>query len=230
MNTTIIIIVTLIIITLIIKYITTHNQEDFTNDEAIQNVASLYNQAKLSVTDFTSTGTSTLNTLVVNNGATINAVSTINDIRTNGITNRGVTSTDTLGVANGGVINGLTQLNTVKVGYNVDAGQDINVGRNLNVTGTITSNKIPVIPIVVSNLNLGTSWGWDDQIWGNSGITNIVFPIISERLRPLPIGSVVIFAITGNSNPGRGQGLIMTYKISDGQYTYSPMQGILRNI
>jgi hypothetical protein len=146
--------VTLIIITLIIKYITTYNQEDFTNDESVQNVASLYNQAKLTVTDFTSTGTSTLNTvnatttntttLVSTNGATINGVSTINDIRTNGITNKGNTTTDTIGDVNGGFINGLTQLNSVKVGNNIDVGTDINVGKNLTVGGNASLNNANV--------------------------------------------------------------------------------------
>lgn len=37
-----------------------HVQENFSSDEAIQNIASLYNQANLTVTNFTSTGNTTL--------------------------------------------------------------------------------------------------------------------------------------------------------------------------
>jgi len=37
-----------------------HVQENFSSDEAVQNIASLYNQANLTVTNFTSTGNTTL--------------------------------------------------------------------------------------------------------------------------------------------------------------------------
>lgn len=54
----------------------TSHYEKFTNDEAVKNVASLYNQAKLSVTDFTSTGNATLNNTTSNNATITNLTST----------------------------------------------------------------------------------------------------------------------------------------------------------
>ena len=41
--------------------------EDFSSDEAVQNISSLYNQAKLTVTDFVSTGNATVNGILTTN-------------------------------------------------------------------------------------------------------------------------------------------------------------------
>jgi len=45
--------------------------EHLTNDEAVKNIASLYNQGKLSVTDFNSTGTGTFNNITATNSANL---------------------------------------------------------------------------------------------------------------------------------------------------------------
>jgi hypothetical protein len=138
-------IIAIITIIIIIVYILNGNCETeyFTNDEAVQNIASLYNQAKFAVTDLTSTGTSTLNTanvnglLTANNGATINGNSTINSIKTNGIAVNGATSTTTLNVANGATINGSTTINSLTTGYNANIGTDLNVKGNTTLTGSL---------------------------------------------------------------------------------------------
>jgi hypothetical protein len=152
MNTTIVTIIIIIITILVIKYIANYNQEDFTNDEAIQNVASLYNQAKLSVTDFTSTGVSTLNTVKANNltvpivnstTLTNTGVATLGTVNANAITAPTLNAT-TLNVANGASINGQTNLISLNVGYNVAAGTDISAGGNLSVAKDSSLNNVNV--------------------------------------------------------------------------------------
>jgi len=75
MNYNLVIIVVLVINLLALSWIIYQNynknlqvlKEGFSSDEAIQNIASLYNQGKLEVTDFTSTGTATLGTANITN-------------------------------------------------------------------------------------------------------------------------------------------------------------------
>ncbi len=147
MNINLITIITAIVVFAITLYVINQSRmiENFTNDEAVQNIASLYNQSKFAVTDLTATGLSTLNNANINgilniggNGANINGTSTINVIKTNGITVNGLTNTTTLGVANGANINGLTNINSLTTGYNANIGTDVNVGNNLNVKGNTT--------------------------------------------------------------------------------------------
>lgn len=66
------------------------NTEDFSNNEAIQNLADVYNEAKLTVTDFVSTGASTLNTATVKNLSS--PVGKIDSLTSSGITVNGDTT------------------------------------------------------------------------------------------------------------------------------------------
>jgi hypothetical protein len=73
------------------------NNESFTNDEAIQNIASLYNQAQLTVTNFTSTGKGTFNDL---NATTIKATGQISTPGAIGTGSANITGGLTAGSAN----------------------------------------------------------------------------------------------------------------------------------
>lgn len=53
-------------------------QEHFSSDEAVQNIASLYNQAKMTVTDFVSTGTANYNNLNITGTATMPTLNSTN--------------------------------------------------------------------------------------------------------------------------------------------------------
>ena len=99
----------------------TQNNESFTNDEAIQNIASLYNQAQLSVTNFTSTGKGTFNDL---NAATIKSTGAI------GAGSANVTGNVTAGSAN--ITGGLT------------AG-------SANVTGNLTTKSMGPDKVFIGN-------------------------------------------------------------------------------
>jgi competence protein ComGC len=229
LKTIIIMIIILLIILCIVNY---KKQENFTNDEAIQNVASLYNQAKLSVTDLTSTGISTLNTVNANGNLTSNG----NALFKNG---------SWLPYTDGN--NYITSPNNILRGGPTTIQGDLNVSGNSNLKNvsmtslssptanisnlTITPNNIPVIPLQISPININQSWTWDNQIWApKNGIGNIIFPAISAKLRTVPIGSIIIFSIMGNPTVERGQAIIITYKISDTQYSYSPLQGQILSI
>jgi hypothetical protein len=59
MNKIIIIVIVILIITL---YLISSNTEYFTNDEAVKNIASVYNQANMTVTNFNATGNANFNT------------------------------------------------------------------------------------------------------------------------------------------------------------------------
>jgi competence protein ComGC len=144
LKTIIIIIIVLLIILCMINY---KKQENFTNDEAIQNVASLYNQAKLSVTDLTSTGISTLNTVNANGNLTSNGnalfkngswlpytdgnnyITSPNNILRGGPTSiqgdlnvSGSSNLNTLTVNNGTTLNGVTNVGTLKASNGIKLG------------------------------------------------------------------------------------------------------------
>ncbi len=158
-NITLINIIILIVVILVVFYVINKcvNIEHFTNDEAVQNIASLYNQSKFAVTDLTSTGTATLNTLNVNGNAQFkngsffpytdgnNYITSPNNILRGGITSvqgnlnvSGATNTNTLAVANGATINGNTTINALTTGYSANIGTDLNVKGNTTLTGPLT--------------------------------------------------------------------------------------------
>lgn len=142
MNSLLIAIIIIIIIILINTYVVKYNMENFTNDEAVKNLASLYNQGQLSVSNFTTTGTATINalnvnsatntnTLMVGNGATINGDSSINSITTKGLTSTGAVNANTLAIGNGSVINGNSSINSINT-------------NGINVNGNIYGNALKV--------------------------------------------------------------------------------------
>lgn len=89
--------------------------EGFSSDEAIQNVASLYNQSSLTVGNFTSTGTTTLGNATVNNlNATAGTIGT-------------ATSTNQ-------TVNGTLNANVANVGGGLTA-------NSANVTGALSANS-----------------------------------------------------------------------------------------
>ncbi len=183
--------------------------ENFTNDEAIQNVASLYNSGLATVTNLTATGTGTITNLVAPTGNITNLTANNLTSPTANITNLTASNTN------------ITNLNAATGKINNLSAPSANIG-NL----TVTASNIPVIPLIVSPIAINQGWTWDDQIWSpKQGVGNIIFPAISAKLRTVPVGAITIFAITGNPTVQRGQATILTYKISDTQYNYSPLQG-----
>lgn len=192
MNTTIITITIIIIAILIIKYIANYEQENFTNDEAVQNIASLYNQAKLSVTDFTSTGTSTLNT--------VNATNLVS----NGIVNRGNTNTETLNVQNGAGINGLTSLVATKVQFSVDAGTDVNVGNNLTVGKMASLNNAVVNGNLQVNGKITVNGGIKMGPWNIVGDTNRLFIYTDDKTGGISIKPNGGMTVQAEPNTGPG--------------------------
>ncbi len=144
-NIIIVIIVILIVVYIINKCI---NIEHFTNDEAVQNIASLYNQSKFAVTDLTATGTSNLNTVNVTGNTQFkggswfpytdgnNYITSTNNILRGGPTSvqgdLNVTGNSNLPNIN---TSGNINVNTLTVGA---GGATIN--GNLTVNGKITAN------------------------------------------------------------------------------------------
>lgn len=127
----------IIIMVLIVIYIFTDKYEGFTNDEAIQNVASLYNQAKLSVTDFTSTGTATLNNVNVANVANLNGQTNLNSVWvTKKLTATDILVGNVLTVGNGATITGPTNLQGA-----------------LNVSGTLSGPAVDALQKKITDLS-----------------------------------------------------------------------------
>lgn len=153
------IILLLAIIAIIVakKFISDYKIEGMTADEAVKNVASLYNTTKLTITDLTSTGNTSLNNATVTTG-TINAatIPTLNST-TGTITN--------LNATKGNITGGLT----VKSGLNADTGTigtttlgSTTINGNLNVTGTSNLAKgVQAIVLTAPNWDAGK---FKDQI------------------------------------------------------------------
>lgn len=130
--------------------------EGFSSDEAVQNIASLYNQQKLTVTNMSATGNSdvagTLNSKFITAGGIIlNGDLTIKD-KQKIISAGGV-------VINGDTIS-LTGKNGIAIGSNLTTGNisttgNINTIGNVNTTGNLA---------VTGNLSAGTI-GTDDMVY-----------------------------------------------------------------
>ncbi len=215
MDFTKIICITIVIVFIILFLFNKQEQyENFTNDEAIQNVASLYNSGLATVTNLTATGTGTITNLVAPTANITNLTANNLTTPTSNITNLTASNTN------------ITNLNASTGKINNLSAPTANIG-NL----TITTGNIPVVPLIISPININQGWTWDNQIWApKNGIGNTIFPAISAKLRTVPVGSITVFAITGNPTVERGQAMIITYKVSDTQYSYSPLQGQLLTI
>lgn len=225
-----------LLIILIIVYLCNRNRfEHYTSEEALQNIASLYNQGNLVVTDFQSTDTGTFNNLTATGTTTLGTA----NITNGNLTNETVSGTSNINnaIVNNAhvgtmVVSGLSTLDNINVSGLSNLG-------NINVSGTV--NSMPLVPIATGQININTPWDWDTQVWPNSppsttlstltgNIRPIIFPTISATLKPMPVGSVVIFCFAGNTDTNLAQGLVITYKVSATQYHYSPIQGLLLNI
>jgi hypothetical protein len=153
--------------------------EDFSSDEAVQNVASLYNQNAMTVGDFTSTGTITGNNLNATNG-TIGTLASSNQT-VNGTLNVNVAN------VNGTLTTNATNVNgglTVKNGLNADGATLGNTTVNgvLNATGGIQA-------IVLSAPN-----------WNTAAFINQAKPYFSGNM---PDGTTLRFLFV---YPGTGGG------------------------
>ena len=128
--------------------------EGFSSDEAVQNIASLYNQAKLTVTDFISTGTTTLNNINISGKATIPTMTSNNITASAGIKG------DTL-TANSGAISGSFKTGSLTAGNTVLGAT--NMTGNSKITGdlTITGQVTPFN----EQINVVYPIQWDQSIW-----------------------------------------------------------------
>lgn len=131
------IIIVLLIVSMILLFLTTHQineTENFSSDEAIQNVASLYNQGDMTVTNFKSTGTGAFNNLTASGTGTFGNLTASGTGTFNNLTATGATNISNLNATSGtATLSGLTVNGNGTVG-------------NLAVTGSATVN---------GNLNIG---------------------------------------------------------------------------
>lgn len=185
--------------------------EDFSSDEAIQNVASLYNQGSMTVGDFTSTGTITGNNLNATNG-TIGTVTstnqTVNGTLNMNVANVGGTLTTNATNVNGGL--------TVKNGLNADGATlgTTNINGVLNASGGIQA-------IVLSAPN-----------WNTAAFLNQAKPYFS---RDTPDGTTLRFLFVYPGTGGGGnQNVWHAIVIKLGQqillYTVSPEHDGISNL
>lgn len=146
-----------ILILILICLFLLHNQkatEHFSSDEAVQNIASLYNQAKLTVTDFVSTGTGTLNNINISGKASLPTITSNNITASAAI--KGDSLTAATGAITGDLKAGSLTAGASSLGATNMAGNSKITG-NLTVTGQMTpfSEQINVIyPIQ-----------WDQATW-----------------------------------------------------------------
>lgn len=147
----------LAIITIIILFIYNNYQieENFTNDEAVKNIASLYNQSKLAVTDFTSTGTANLNT------AKVAGISTFKGNATGGTYlpwqdgNNYITSNNN--VLRGGPT---TIQGNLNANNNATIGGDLIIGANLKSGGRMHINPGEILFLLPKNgAIVSKAWG-----------------------------------------------------------------------
>ena len=171
--------------------------EDFSSDEAVQNISSLYNQSKLTVTDFTSTGKSALGTTTINNltAPTISATNaTINNTLTANVANiNGILSTQAL--YSKGNASGSTHLpysdgnNYLTSNNNILRGGPTTIQGNLQVDGLIQQNK--------ERINVVYPIEWDQSKWIRYITNNNFFK------RDMPDGTMIkfLFVHPGDMNP-----------------------------
>ncbi len=177
------IIVPIIIVTIVVLLLICKKQlEHFTTDEAVRNVASLYNTANMSITNLGVTDTLTSNKLNVTGATTTKGITNTGAMQNTGnITNTG-TLTNTGGANVSGVVNagrlyagggsgggsggthfpwegdGVNYIRgTTQVDGNLTVSQNFNVGGNLAVGGTLMATK----------LSIGQ---WDLGEWGGNNV------------------------------------------------------------
>lgn len=113
------------------------NCENFSSDEAIQNIASLYNQSKLIVTDFNSTGKASIANLTIpgtmtSTNGTVSGTLNTNILSANTLTTKGITIGQTQ-------LPGSDGKNYITGPTNVLRGGPTIVQGNLQVDNTLTT-------------------------------------------------------------------------------------------
>jgi len=188
----IVIIITLIVLLIIFwaqnKYII---YEDFSSDEAIQNMASLYNQSKLTVTDLISTGNTTvngtLNTTTLNtNNATVNGI-----LNTSALYSKGNGSGSTHFPYTDGN-NYITGNNNILRGGSTTIQGQLNVQDVTNVGTLKVSNGIKLGP-------------WN--LIGNGNGLYLYHDSLKGGFSLSPNGGMTVESVNG-TNPGQIPGLI----------------------
>ena len=165
--------------------------EGFSSDEAVQNIASLYNQAKMTVTDFTSTGTSTLNNMNISGKASVPTISS------NNITASAAIKGDSL-AANTGAITGNFKTGSLVAGAStlgaINATGNSKINGDLTITGQVTPFN--------EQVNVVYPIQWDQSAW---------VKYISDKNffdRSMPDGTLLKFLFIhpgnmNNSDPNR---------------------------
>ena len=115
MKNTNIILLILVIVALLFLY---RKQENFTmteqSNEAVQNIASVYNNQNLQVTNITSTNQANLKDAKISNNLNVDGISTLNNLNV-----LSITSLNNLNVSNNLDVSGTTRLNNLNVSGNI---------------------------------------------------------------------------------------------------------------
>jgi hypothetical protein len=196
------------------------------NDEAIANVASLYNNTQMTVNNLTASQGITANNLTVQGSTTTKDVNAQN-ITAQNITTKGMSS-DNLNVNNimsatrgyfkGGDAGGGGQTHFPYTdGTNYIRGHTTHNG-NLNVTGVITGQQI-AIAMIDDNANLP----WDRSKW----LQNIADRKLLTK--SMPDGTMLPFFLNhynsnNSSNPNRDMRLIFLVKLGNQAMAYEMPQ------
>ena len=171
--------------------------EGFSSDEAIQNVASLYNQSKLTVTDFDSTGNTILKNATIANLTTPKLVATNADVNGTLAVNvaniNGILSTGALyskGNSSGGSHFPYSDGNNyITSNNNILRGGPTTIQGNLQVDGIIQSSR--------EQINVVYPIQWDQSMWIRHVTNGNYFK------RNMPDGTLIkfLFVHPGDMNP-----------------------------
>ena len=167
--------------------------EGFSSDEAIQNVASLYNQSKLTVTDFNSTGNAVLGNTTITN-LTVPTLTTTNTtvsgtLNANVANVSGILSTGAL-YSKGGTHFPYTDGNNyITSNNNILRGGPTTIQGNLQVDG--------IIQPIREQAHVIYPIQWDQRVWIKYITDNNYFK------RNMPDGTIIkfIFVHPGDMNP-----------------------------
>lgn len=199
MNCAIIAILILILICLFLltpKY-NRNMTEGFSSDEAVQNIASLYNQAKLTVTNFVSTGTSALSTA---NIGTLNATTSVANAMTVN------TTLKTNALTTGTMAAGTSTLGTTTINGTATVNGTTNVNGGLTVTGIMNS---PRDQLVVMQTSV-----WDKTTWISAITAGNYFT------RTMPDGTLIKFLFVYTSGNNVSYNYAHTIKVGN-QFLYT---------
>lgn len=175
MNCAIIFILLLIVIGLYLLY-DKQLTEGFSSDEAVQNLASLYNQSAMTVTNLTSTGSGNFNNIATTGTATIPTLKATNVTASNGIVGK-------TGTISGALSTGTLNAQTANI-----TGNGTTTG-NFTIGGILSPTREQVIVI-----NVTSSSAWNKTQW-IAAITNGNY-----FTRSMPDGTLLKFLFVYNNN------------------------------